>query len=382
MLAVKTVLTGRRFIGRIWPACCWKGAPPEKARTPALGDAVEPRTHDLQADCRGAAPTARRRPTSTSAPRRWRSTVPTLMRKLHLNSAVELAPFAVDLGLVQRPACCGTCTPLQSSRRAPRAEPAPPSRRARQPLPVDAPAAQFAHPAALGGDTLVRPDRQARIRAPGHDVFPGRARAARGPGECEVDVHEPHASAPSRSLQRVAPDIERHVGEAPLTQPLARGRAAGQALRRCLGVMIQPRGAPPARHRASQLPSVQARAATAPAALMLRAARHYARKWCQQRRRDRAGLRSESAGLARESSSAMCDTSVGPTPQVYRAARRWRAVGGAFRRVRIQVWWCRLAEACGLGADVQPAVAAGIELPRAERVHRRPFRRPAPATTA
>lgn len=104
MLAVKTVLTGRRFIGQDLASLLLEGVlHPEKARDTSPWEMLSSRERTifkLIAEGGTNRSAAAYLNLSAKTVEKHRAN---LMRKLHLNSAVELALLAVDLGLVQRP---------------------------------------------------------------------------------------------------------------------------------------------------------------------------------------------------------------------------------------------------------------------------------------
>ena len=104
MLAVKTVLTGRRFLGQDLASLLLDGMlHPEKSREANPWDQLSSRERTifkLIAEGGTNRSAAAYLNLSAKTVEKHRAN---LMRKLHLNSAVELALLAVDLGLVQRP---------------------------------------------------------------------------------------------------------------------------------------------------------------------------------------------------------------------------------------------------------------------------------------
>lgn len=104
MLAVKTVLAGRRFIGQDLASLLLDGVlHPEKARDTSPWEMLSSRERTifkLIAEGGTNRSAAAYLNLSAKTVEKHRAN---LMRKLHLNSAVELALLAVDLGLVQRP---------------------------------------------------------------------------------------------------------------------------------------------------------------------------------------------------------------------------------------------------------------------------------------
>ena len=104
MLAVKTVLTGRRFIGQDLASLLLEGVlHPEKARDTSPWEMLSSRERTifkLIAEGGTNRSAAAYLNLSAKTVEKHRAN---LMRKLRLNSAVELALLAVDLGLVQRP---------------------------------------------------------------------------------------------------------------------------------------------------------------------------------------------------------------------------------------------------------------------------------------
>lgn len=104
LLAVKTVLAGRRFLGQELAGQLLDGMlHPEKARQANPWDALSSRERTifkLIAEGGTNRSAAAYLNLSAKTVEKHRAN---LMRKLHLNSAVELALLALELGLVQRP---------------------------------------------------------------------------------------------------------------------------------------------------------------------------------------------------------------------------------------------------------------------------------------
>lgn len=104
LLAVKTVLTGRRFIGQDLASLLLEGVlHPEKARDTHPWECLSSRERTifkLIAEGGTNRSAAAYLNLSAKTVEKHRAN---LMRKLRLNSAVELALLAVELGLVQRP---------------------------------------------------------------------------------------------------------------------------------------------------------------------------------------------------------------------------------------------------------------------------------------
>jgi DNA-binding NarL/FixJ family response regulator len=104
LLAVKTVLTGRRFIGQDLASLLLDGMlHPEKARDANPWDSLSTRERTifkLIAEGGTNRTAAAYLNLSAKTVEKHRAN---LMRKLRLNSAVELALLAVELGLVRRP---------------------------------------------------------------------------------------------------------------------------------------------------------------------------------------------------------------------------------------------------------------------------------------
>jgi len=119
LLAVKTVLTGRRFIGQDLASLLLEGVlHPEKARDTHPWECLSSRERTifkLIAEGGTNRSAAAYLNLSAKTVEKHRAS---LMRKLRLNSAVELALLAVDLGLVNRPSVTGR-TPLPVGAQAP-----------------------------------------------------------------------------------------------------------------------------------------------------------------------------------------------------------------------------------------------------------------------
>ncbi len=108
LLAVRTVLSGRRFIGQDLASVLLEGVlHPEKARDSSPWERLSSRERTifkLIAEGGTNRSAAAYLNLSAKTVEKHRAN---LMRKLRLNSAVELALLAVDLGLVNRPSVAG-----------------------------------------------------------------------------------------------------------------------------------------------------------------------------------------------------------------------------------------------------------------------------------